>query len=328
MKNRIIPSFVVALSMVGATFTVPQLASAQEVVAESATCQRPGLEITGGTLKWGIKQSFRQYIKGPIAKGDWTTSGDVKNNGKDATAQDFQFQFTVDPEKSFIELDKNGKVIKSEIATKDSTLEFKGHHGSLYTNMSSPYFTTQDSAVKAGSSYLGYYVPGKAMTDYTKDDQIEANKKTGRDTFAEGSAKWDLDNGHKSLKFTGSQMMYVPKPGTQYDSTTKKQTIEGIDVIFMGIYNKNYKPEIDEVNAEFMVKDTCLDGKKDPDHRDQDSSKDGNSSANQGSITMPKIGSFWNIALAIVSAIGLVAILGKTVIDAAASMGIKLPFKF
>ncbi|WP_188511583.1 HtaA domain-containing protein [Conyzicola nivalis] len=34
-------------------------------------------EVTSATLSWGIKQSFRTYIKSPIAKGTWTIAGNV-----------------------------------------------------------------------------------------------------------------------------------------------------------------------------------------------------------------------------------------------------------
>jgi hypothetical protein len=34
-------------------------------------------DVTSATLDWGIKQSFRSYIKSPIAKGTWTIAGNV-----------------------------------------------------------------------------------------------------------------------------------------------------------------------------------------------------------------------------------------------------------
>ena len=34
-------------------------------------------DVTGATLQWGVKQSFRNYISGPIAHGHWTVSGNV-----------------------------------------------------------------------------------------------------------------------------------------------------------------------------------------------------------------------------------------------------------
>ena len=38
----------------------------------------PG-DVAAATLQWGIKQSFRTYISGPIAHGGWTLSGNVSD---------------------------------------------------------------------------------------------------------------------------------------------------------------------------------------------------------------------------------------------------------
>lgn len=46
-------------------------------VAEPATERR---EITSGTVDWGVKTSFRNYISGPIAHGQITTTGGVTAN--------------------------------------------------------------------------------------------------------------------------------------------------------------------------------------------------------------------------------------------------------
>lgn len=40
----------------------------------------PGTEVTGARLEWGLKESFRNYIRGPIAHGSWTLDG-VTGNG-------------------------------------------------------------------------------------------------------------------------------------------------------------------------------------------------------------------------------------------------------
>lgn len=52
---------------IGAVLAPP----AAPAVADTAT----GCEVTGGTLAWGVKESFRAYISGTIANGSWETSG-------------------------------------------------------------------------------------------------------------------------------------------------------------------------------------------------------------------------------------------------------------
>lgn len=46
---------------------VPVLLAAAFVVA-------PGCDVTDATLSWGFKESFRAYIDGDIANGEWTTA--------------------------------------------------------------------------------------------------------------------------------------------------------------------------------------------------------------------------------------------------------------
>ena len=42
--------------------------------AAASESQAPGCDIRDATLTWGFKESFRAYIDGDIANGEWTTS--------------------------------------------------------------------------------------------------------------------------------------------------------------------------------------------------------------------------------------------------------------
>lgn len=223
-----------ALALTASALTVPAA-----FAADAPTCaagQTLETRVVSGTVNWGIKQSFRSYITGPIAKGKWTTSGAVTQDEGNKGGADFQFHFEVDPSASSVSLGEDGAVTKADIRTKDSTLEFEGHHGALYTKMLSPYVLTEAAQAKAGTSYEGYYVPGKSMMEYTPQDRTEENKKSGKDTFAEGNAAWSKDG--DTLTLNATDVTYKPKAGTYYDREKKIQHIEGIDVIFMGLYNK------------------------------------------------------------------------------------------
>lgn len=44
-------------------------------VASVARAQAPGCVVESATLDWGFKESFRAYIDGSIANGEWTASG-------------------------------------------------------------------------------------------------------------------------------------------------------------------------------------------------------------------------------------------------------------
>ena len=194
------------------------LVATQTASADEGTCTTV---LESGTLKWGLKSSFRKYIKGRIANGTWTTSGNVTESGN-ATGADFTFNFEVDPATSKVEFNEDGTVKGDAlIRTKDATLVFEGHHGALYTNIKSPYVQTSGNTAKVGVGYLGYYVPGKEMTAYTKDDRIEANKREGEDFLAAGTYS-GLTNGTGTV----TKVNYVPQPGTTEDGSN----IEGVDV--------------------------------------------------------------------------------------------------
>lgn len=245
------------LAVIGGALTPAAYA---QVNAAANVCQNPGVEIVDGKFHWGIKESFRNYINGPIAKGSWTVEGAVEQDSTDKAAQrkpDFQFHFDVDPQASKIELDNAGNVTNSEIRTKDSTLIFEGHHGALYTQMKSPYVKTEGTTVKPGTGYVGYYVEGKSMTEYKPEDRIEANKRTGEGEFGQGTTTgWTRDN--NTLTMSGTNLRYTPQPGTD----SYKGILQGVDLIFMGIYNDDYKPELDNVRVDLNVKSTCLDEEK------------------------------------------------------------------
>ncbi|WP_327786666.1 hypothetical protein [Corynebacterium belfantii] len=158
---------------------------------------------------------------------------------------------SLDPQVSNLEI-KDNKIVEVEINTKYSSIVFEGHHGSLYSQLHNPYVTTKDSAVKAGVSYVGYYVPSKNMTEYKEADRTEANKRSGRDTFGVGTtAGWTLNETAATL--SGSNMRYVPQP------KTKDNVIDGVDVIFMGQYDGNYNSDLDDVKVDLKLKKVCKD---------------------------------------------------------------------
>lgn len=57
----------VAVALAAASFVALGVAPASAVVA-------PGCDVTDATLSWGFKESFRAYIDGDIANGEWTTA--------------------------------------------------------------------------------------------------------------------------------------------------------------------------------------------------------------------------------------------------------------
>ncbi|AFB72810.1 HtaA domain-containing protein [Corynebacterium pseudotuberculosis] len=221
----------------------------QAIADEAVAAKECSVQVVSGSVKWGIKHSWRNYIQGNIAKGQWETTGKATEGTGDKKNKDFQFNFEVDPARTKIAVE-NGKITTSEIRTKDSSITFTGHHGALYSQVKSPIIKTSGDTVSAGSGYLGYYVPGKNMTQYTEKDRVDANKKQGEGIFSKGKVETASLSG-ETLTLKGSNLRYTPQPGT------KDGKIEGVDVLFMGIYNENYLPEVDDVDVELKVKNNC-----------------------------------------------------------------------
>ena len=88
MKNKFSlgASLCVGLAVIGGALT--PAAYAQDAQGNAAnTCQNPGVEIVDGKIHWGIKESFRNYINGPIARGSWTAAGAVEQDSTEKQAQ-------------------------------------------------------------------------------------------------------------------------------------------------------------------------------------------------------------------------------------------------
>ncbi|MBM9465120.1 HtaA domain-containing protein [Aeromicrobium sp. YIM 150415] len=97
---------------------LPATASAEQTDA-AETC-----EVTGGSLSWGIKESFRAYISGSIANGSWETSDG-------ATYETPSFGWTpatgsIDPQTGAGQVSFTG------------TVHFTGHDGILDMTLANP----------------------------------------------------------------------------------------------------------------------------------------------------------------------------------------------
>lgn len=119
-----------------ASSSAPQtVASAQQTSSPSATSARPtrarGATVpgdacvaTGSDLRWGFKESFRSYVSGTIANGDWSTRG-----GAGYTTPQFTWARGTG---RFDERTRTGSVAFP------GTVEFTGHEGKLNTTVSNP----------------------------------------------------------------------------------------------------------------------------------------------------------------------------------------------
>lgn len=100
------------------------LAALSAVPATAAAAQAPGCEVESATLDWGFKESFRAYIDGSIANGEWTVA-----DGATYSTPSFGFagiDGRVDPR------DPNGSVDYA------GSVRFTGHGGILDVTIANP----------------------------------------------------------------------------------------------------------------------------------------------------------------------------------------------
>jgi hypothetical protein len=72
------------------SLSIALLIAAIALLVSAASAAAATIPITGGEVDWGIKQSFREYVKGPIAQGQIEVSGGATE------ADDGTFKFPVD----------------------------------------------------------------------------------------------------------------------------------------------------------------------------------------------------------------------------------------
>ncbi len=94
------------------------------VPAAPADAQAPGCDVAAATLTWGFKESFRAYIDGSIANGEWTVADG-------ATYQTPTFGFAAE-DGQVDARDPNGSIAFP------GAVRFTGHGGVLDTTIANP----------------------------------------------------------------------------------------------------------------------------------------------------------------------------------------------
>lgn len=117
--------FAAALVIAGLPLVVAPVLSPATAAPIAEAAPQQCRQLTSGSVDWGLKQSFRHYLTGPIARGGWDLNG-VDYNG-DPGGQG-AFHFTADPA---------GATIDGENADipLNGSVHFTGHFGLLDVTM-------------------------------------------------------------------------------------------------------------------------------------------------------------------------------------------------
>lgn len=134
---------------------------------------------TGGTLSWGVKESFRSYISGSIAKGSWETT-----DGAGYETPNFSWS---SPSGALDATSGAGDVSFM------GTVQFSGHNGLLNTNMSNPTI-----------SFAGDGTATLLLDVYSTDTAGEAAVDVQQTPFASVTVPTPLPMGETELTVAGA----------------------------------------------------------------------------------------------------------------------------
>jgi hypothetical protein len=145
LRSRAVSCALGALAL-AATSVVVVPAPAQAAGPATTSCS-----IEAGTLQWGFKESFRAYIDGSIANGEWTTS-----DGAGYSTPEFSF------DQQFGEIDSAAQArLRFQ-----GTVRFTGHDGLLDTTIANPIVSLwPDGTVKIALDVSGVTMEGDDIHD-------------------------------------------------------------------------------------------------------------------------------------------------------------------
>ena len=127
------------------------LAASTLVIAAPASAATDSCSVSHATLDWGFKESFRAYIDGSIANGEWTT-------GDGASYVTPEFGWT----QEFGDVDAAGD---ARLRFRGS-VEFTGHDGLLDTTISNPIVSLdRDGSVRVALDVSGVTMEGEQIHD-------------------------------------------------------------------------------------------------------------------------------------------------------------------
>ncbi|MDT0306233.1 HtaA domain-containing protein [Streptomyces sp. DSM 44917] len=200
------------LLLAAATATVLAAgATAPAVAAAPAAPGTPAVALGEGTLDWGVKESFRRYVTGPIAGGSATAADGAETN-EDGTYRFTGGTGTYDTATHAVRAAFGGSV------------RFEGHHGALDLRLSGLEVITEGTS---GSLVADVTVAGETTEDVAFASLDLTGVAPGRGeggalVFA-GIPAALTEGGAEAFEFSGNPMYPV---GTELDPATLTVTPE------------------------------------------------------------------------------------------------------
>lgn len=160
-------------------------------------------EVVESEITWGFKESFRSYISGAIALGQWTTSGDVSYETP---------AFIFSGGEGTIASDRRSGSVAFE-----GELLFEGHGGILRTSLANPTLTLDGHR----RATLVFDVTGDTMdrVSVSADDVdfVALEWSAGDESLNVASGEWVITGAAATLTASGSESFGTYPAGEPFD---------------------------------------------------------------------------------------------------------------
>lgn len=206
-----------ALAAVG--LVTPSFAAPTTHVAPAESIDPPACEVSAATLSWGVKESFRSYISGAIANGEWTVSDDMRYETPSFIWD--QVSGSVTPELDAGEIAFTGAV------------HFTGHDGAMTLDLANPKieFAADNSAyllldIGSADTTSGGESAEQTEVRAAKLDLATALNASGTELTIDGAVPRLTAEGATALN--GAYGSYVA--GEELDPITLDATVAGCEL--------------------------------------------------------------------------------------------------
>lgn len=183
-------------------FSAPVAFAAEEPVSADQC------DVSSWQLTWGVKESFRAYLSGSIANGEWSTSGDVSYATPD---------FTITGSQGWISPDGMNASLQA-----NGDMRFVGHGGILDQTLSAPSVWFSDETLTlvfdvSGDTQEGVSVQQQAVPFVSGAVQPQIDSETG---------VWSITDAATVLTEEGAAAFGTYPAGEPFDPVTLEVNVE------------------------------------------------------------------------------------------------------